>query len=214
MRRMLPRSVLVLVPSVALSWAVSAQAQAPAAQALFEQGRKALAAGDVVTACERFRASERLEPAPGTKANIADCEERRGHVATAWELNRTALANLARDDPRGEILKRRLAKLEPRLPRVVLSLPATAPKDTTVRDGETTIGIAGGYGVALPLDPGVHHLVISSPSCGSRSVDLTLVEGKTETVNLTPCASGASAGRGSWAASGSRRSSSAAWRVA
>jgi hypothetical protein len=186
----------------ALAWGVAAQAQAPAAQAMFEEGRKALAAGDVETACARFHASERLEPAPGTEANIADCEERRGNVATAWEVNRTALGHLPRDDARRNLLQKRIAKLEPRLPRLVLSLEAGADKAATVRDGETTLGTAGSYGTPLPMDPGVHHLVVSAPSCAPWTIDVKLVEGKTETVAVGPCRSASSGGVGPWVVGG------------
>jgi hypothetical protein len=180
--------------------------QATAAEALFEQGRKALAEGDLATACARFRASDQIDPAPGTKANIAECEERRGHVATAWELNRTALAALAPDDARRAILQRRIAKLEPRLPRLVLSLPPTAPRETTVRDGQATLGVPGSYGVPLPLDAGAHHLDVVAPGCASASIDVTLTEGHTETVALPACVpevkGSGSAGAGPWVLGG------------
>ena len=47
---------------------------AAAAQALFEQGKAALAGGELETACSRFRASDQLEPAAGTRAYLAACE--------------------------------------------------------------------------------------------------------------------------------------------
>ena len=49
------------------------------AEVLFAQGRAALAAGDLETACSRFRDSARLEPRPAPAANLGRCEEQRGH---------------------------------------------------------------------------------------------------------------------------------------
>jgi hypothetical protein len=177
---MLPVALLVL------GLANQAAAQGSAAEALFEEGRKALAAGDLDTACARFRASDKIDPAPGTKANLAECEEKRGHVATAWELNRTALNRLPADDARAAPLKQRIAKLEPRLPKLVLRLADGAPQDTAVSEGAVQLGAAGGFDVPLPLDPGVHHLTITARSHPAKTVDVTLTEGKTETLTVEP----------------------------
>jgi hypothetical protein len=180
-----PVRPVIFVGLLVLGHAAPARAQGSAAEALFEEGRKALAAGELDTACARFRASDQIDPAPGTKANLAECEEQRGKVATAWELNRTALSKLPEGDARVAILKQRIAKLEARLSKMVLNLAAGAPKDTTVRDGETALG-AGTFGVALPLDPGVHHLSVSAPGHAAKTVDVTLAEGATETVEVEP----------------------------
>jgi hypothetical protein len=165
---------------------LAAHAQLSAAEALFDQGRAALAAGDLDTACARFRASDLIDPAAGTKANLADCEEKRGRVATAWEAYRAALAKLPPGDSRGTVIQERIAKLEARLPKLVLTLGAGAPKESTVREGEATIGMAATYSVPLPLDPGVHHLVVAAPGRAAKPLDVTLVEGKTTNLAVEP----------------------------
>ncbi len=48
-----------------------------------------MAKGDYAVACEQFRASDKLDPEVGTELNLADCEEKRAHLASAWELYRT-----------------------------------------------------------------------------------------------------------------------------
>jgi hypothetical protein len=86
----------------------SAHAQNPAAaEALFEQARSAMAAGSYDIACARFRDSDKLDPAVGTRFNLADCEEKRGRVATAWSLFRGVLSELAEDDDRRPIAQER-----------------------------------------------------------------------------------------------------------
>src|SRR4051812_33228673 len=94
------RFALLAVLLAAAFAPTTARAQGSAAEALFNEGRKALAAGDLETACARLRASDKLDPAPGTKANLAECEEKRGRVATAWELYRTVLEQIPRTDKR------------------------------------------------------------------------------------------------------------------
>ena len=77
--------------SVALLLVVApARAQAPtstdkvAAEALFEEGRRLVAAGSFVDACPKFADSQRLDPSPGTLLNLASCYEKLGRSATAW----------------------------------------------------------------------------------------------------------------------------------
>lgn len=171
---------------VAVSWSTVAHSQAPAAEALFDQGREALKRGDLDTACARFRASEQLDPAPGTRLNLGDCEERRGKIASAWAAFRGALEKLPPGDSRIAVAQARIQDLERRLPRVTLTLAPGAPKDTTVREGENTIGSAATFGVPLPFDPGVHHLTVLAPGRPPKSLDVTIVEGKATTIAVAP----------------------------
>lgn len=179
-------AVAVLAFAIPLCWATAARAQAPAAEALFDQGKKALAAGDLDTACTRFRASDQLDPAAGTRANLGECEDRRGKVASAWEAFRGVLEKLPAGDPRLPVVQRRLKTLEARLPHLTMTLAPGAPKETTVREGEITLGTAATFGVPLPIDPGVHHLVVVATGHAPKSIDITLVEGKTETMAVEP----------------------------
>src|SRR5580704_6931738 len=56
-----------------------------AAEVLFRQAREKIVAGDYGGACPLFKESLRLDPAPGTLLNLAECEERIGRLASAWE---------------------------------------------------------------------------------------------------------------------------------
>lgn len=172
------KPVAVLV-ALALLVPARAWAQSPAAEALFQEGRTALAAGDLDTACARFRGSDKLDPQPGTRINLGNCEEKRGRVASAWEAFSSALSRLPKDDARGAFVHERLDALTPRLPRLLLVLAEGASRETTVREGATVLGIADTYGVALPLDPGIHHLAVLPPGSEAETVDVTLVEGET-----------------------------------
>src|SRR5271156_1769624 len=80
------------------SGAARAQAPAPpasatdkvAAEALFEEGRRLVAAGSFADACPKFADSERLDPSGGALLNLASCYEKLGRSATAWVTYREA----------------------------------------------------------------------------------------------------------------------------
>lgn len=177
---------LILALALAEGGVARAEGTNPAAaEALFDQGRSALAEGDFETACGRFRESDRLDPALGTRFNLADCEEKRGHLATAWSLFRGVVATLAEGDDRFPIAQRRLAALESRVPRLTMVLASGAPRSTRVKEGDTEYA-EGSFGVALPLDPGMHHLTVRAPGFHERSLDVALEPGETAEVGVSP----------------------------
>jgi hypothetical protein len=154
------------VGGLALTSSPPVYAQNPAAaEALFEQARAAMAAGSYDIACARFRDSDKLDPAVGTRFNLADCEERRGRVATAWSLFRGVLSELAEDDDRRPIAQRRARALEPRLPYLTMERAAATPAGVRVRIDGIELG-EGSFGVALPMDPGTHDLVLMPRDSG------------------------------------------------
>lgn len=170
----------VLLASVPLVSAAPVSAQggdAAAAEVLFREGRKAADAGDYKTACEKFHESHRLDPAPGTMLNIADCEERQGRVATAWTFYRAVAQKLPPSDERTALARTRAQELEPRLPRLAIELAPDAPPATRVlRDGVELKSAS--LSTELPLDPGPHVVEVTAPGHGKRLYQLTLSEGE------------------------------------
>lgn len=162
-----------------------ASAQEAAAEALFDSGRQAMTAGDFPKACQQFRESRRLDPAVGTDFNLADCEEKRGMLATAWQLFRAVEQRLPASDDRQAIAHDRARALQGRVPKLTLHLATEAPRDATVRDGNVALGAAS-FDVALPMDPGPHELLVSAPGHEPRSFPVTLAEAETRTVEVTP----------------------------
>jgi len=154
-----------------------------AAEALFEQGRVALAAGDLDIACARFRESNRLDPAVGTLLNLADCEEKRGRLATAWMLFRRAVTELEANDDRLTIVRQRLSDLEGRVPKLVLELAPGEPTTTRANVAGVDFG-SGSFGVPLPLDPGDYEIMVSAPGRSERLFPMTLVEGQTTRLEI------------------------------
>src|SRR6187431_1585248 len=116
-RRAMALAALLAVASLAPP-ALARDADAAAAEALFDEARRLLASGDVKAACPKFAESYRLDPALGALLNLAACHEKEGRVATAWSEYRDAAAQAlkARDDKRAAYAKKQAATLEPRLP--------------------------------------------------------------------------------------------------
>ena len=94
-----------------------AAADEAAAEALFEAGAAARDEGDYATACEKFQASNDLDPAPGTILNLADCREQLGQLAQAWQFYREAAEKLPAGDERAAYSKEKADELKPLLPR-------------------------------------------------------------------------------------------------
>jgi len=132
----------------------SAQQEA-AAEALFRSARQAADRGDWVTACDRFEESHRLEPAPGTVLNLAQCREKLGQVASAWKRYGEVVQRLPKTDPRVTYSRGKERELEPQVPRLTLVAPegpdGKASFRVTVNGMEV---MPATFGVPLPFDPG------------------------------------------------------------
>jgi hypothetical protein len=181
-------SLLCLGLSVLVGLGVSpalGQGTAAAAEALFQQARQDLGSGRIDAACDKFRQSDELDPAVGTKVNLADCELKRGRLATAWELFKAVEQKVDPSDPRYAIARDRREALEPRVPRLKLTLATGAPQQTTVRIGTVTLGTSA-FGVALPLDPGNKEVIVAAPGRVETKLAAVLEEGKTREIEVAP----------------------------
>ena len=142
--------------------------------------------GDLETACSRFQASDRADPAGGARASLGACEERRGRVASAWEAFRSALKKLPPNDPRAARIQERIDALALRLPHLELVLAPEAPADTIASEGGAVVGSAATVGIPLPFDPGAHTLTFTAAGRTPRTVDVVLVEGQSVRVAMSP----------------------------
>jgi hypothetical protein len=154
------------------------------AQALFEAARVAIAHGDYGGACPKFAESQRLDPAPGTLLNLADCEEHLGHLARAWDAWHEGIALLPRGDERLAPARQRAQALESRLPRLLIRLAPGVPPATKLQCDSTEIGTAS-LGVPLPVDPGPHLVRAAAAGFAPSTTNVTLAEGETRTIDVT-----------------------------
>lgn len=158
-----------------------ARADDAVAESLYQEGRHAAEAKDWDLACKKFRESQDREPAPGTLLNLADCEDKRGHLIEAL-ADFEASAKLLQDSRR-TYAKERAAALGRRLPRLTLRLPSRIPTATSVeRDGRLVE--AASLGTPVALDPGEHVVVVRAQGHAEAKRTLRLAEGQSLSVEL------------------------------
>jgi serine/threonine-protein kinase len=173
----------------------SAESKA-AAEALFDEGRKLLDAGQIAPACEKLEQSDRLDPAVGTQLNLAVCYERAGRTASAWATYRraAALASSRGQAEREQLARDGAAALESKLSRLSIVVPAEARVDglEIERNGERVAPEV--WGQAMPVDPGTVRVEARAPGREPWRSSIEIREsGKTESISVPVLTAGASA---------------------
>jgi hypothetical protein len=182
---LLPVSALVLALTFGPNQ-LHAQASDPAAaEVLFREGRGLMSAGKYDQACEKFSESNRLDPALGTVFNLADCEERRGHLTRAWTLFHEVVQRLPDGDERRAIAAARAKHLDARLPRLRIRMVASAPVGTRIERDGVELGRAS-LDTPLPVEPGSHRVVVRAPGHADREFRVSLAAGEARDVEVMP----------------------------
>lgn len=165
-----------------------------AAEELFREGQALMKAGKFEEACPKLAESQRLDPETGTLLNLAACHEKEGKLASAWAEYDDAAALAQRDgrDDRVQYCKEHVAAIEPRLARLTIDVAAGANvPGFQVKLDEVVVG-APSFGVALPVDPGVHRISANAPGKRPWQASLTVRVGPSqETVKVEPLADAA-----------------------
>jgi hypothetical protein len=178
----------------ALAWAAPARGQGGGtgealAASLFEEGRSLMNAGRMAEACAKFEESERLVRAPGTLLNLAVCHEQVGKIATAWAEFRQSESWALRDgrQDRAVLAQDHMRALEPRLPRLVVTVPpASDAPSLVVRVDASELGRAA-WGSPFPVDPGRHVVEAEAPGKRPWSGSVTIEsEGESEALSVPP----------------------------
>jgi hypothetical protein len=160
--------------------AVAQQRDPAAAQALFDQARELSRQGRYAEACPKLLESNRLDPGIGTQFHLAECYEQTGQVATAWAtfLEVASIARASNQLDREKAATKRAAQLEPRLPKLTVSVPeANQVQGLEIRRDGIVIG-AVQWGTPVPVDPGEHELTVTAPGRQPLAKKLTLEQGK------------------------------------
>lgn len=169
------------------SGVAGAQAKATA-EDLYQQGMALLRQGKWSEAAAKLEESNRVDPAPGTTVNLADCYEHMGRLASAWTLFVDAATVFGRrnpPDPRGEKAKARAEALYPRLARLTLSVSESVralPGVIVKRDG-VEVGAAQ-FGTGIAVDPGPHTVEVNAPGKKAWRKEVK-VEGDAASVTVT-----------------------------
>lgn len=174
--------LLALTPTLA---AAEGQDSA-AASALFDEGKAALDREDFAVACPKLAESYRLDPAPGALFYAADCEERRGRLATAWAMFRQLDETMAADDGRRDEVRQRLSTLTPRVPHVVVSIAKPVDGELSnphvTRDGVELK--AASLDTSIPIDPGAHTFAVWADGRARTEKVVDVREGESLNVSL------------------------------
>ena len=155
------------------AWHTPARAQATdvnreaMAEALYQDGRKLMKERHFAEACPKLAESHAIDPAGGTVLLLALCYEQIGKTASAWVKFNEARAAARRDgrEDREERAEQHIAKLEPQLSRLTISVAAETATVDGLRisiDGAEVPKLAWARG--LPADPGSHRIDASAPS--------------------------------------------------
>jgi hypothetical protein len=164
-------SLLVVAPSAhaqgpqatAVAQGAPTTETAAAAQALFVEGRRLVIDGRYLEGCAKLEQSQRLDPAPGTQINLADCYEKSGRLASAWlafhdasasaqRIGRLDWANQARERAQG---------LELRVPHLTIVVDDASPGLAVRRDG--ALVESSTLGSPVPVDPGAYEVAAFAP---------------------------------------------------
>lgn len=182
---MLPRSFFPIVLSAALlSPAVGAEpaetgSQRLAAESAFSEGVRLLKQDRCAEAVEKFRDSQRLEPASGTLLNLGYCQARLGRVATAWLSYRNAipLAQEANKAQHERIAREQAERLEAQLPRLAIALTGGVKRNLRIELDGLALGPEE-EDLSLPVDPGPHVIVatLENGAPWARSFTIALAE--------------------------------------
>lgn len=161
-----------------------------AAQALFEEAQRRVAAGDYEEACPKFKASYALDAAGGTLLNLADCLEKQGRTASAWSHFKDALVQAQRDgrSERVQYAQRHIRALEPQLAYLTVQVPAASNVGGLTLHVDGTELVSAAWGTALPVDPGTHLVRAEAPGFEpfEQNVTLGVEPGAKQTLLLPP----------------------------
>jgi len=146
------------------------------AELLFREARKLAVARDWAAACPKFAESERLDPAPGTLLNLADCEEHFGTLVSAREHFALAAAGFRQKDKGRAVALARVAALDARIAHLTLRLAPSVPPTAVVRKAGVVVDPAT-LGQPVPADPGSLDVVVSLTGHADRKYTLTLGDG-------------------------------------
>src|SRR5688572_18425308 len=145
--------------------AFAGEAEQQAAEALFRQAKALMDAGDYEPACEKFAASNAIEPGLGTLLYLGDCYEKAGRFASAFATFSAAaeLAESRDDEQRQHLASVRAAALEPRAPTLEIQSGSEVP----LNDLQITVNGSpfdpADLDRALPRDAGRYELRFSAP---------------------------------------------------
>ena len=187
---MIRRATVVATLAALGLFARPAAAQKSEADKLFDEGAALMKENKFSEACAKFAESNRLDPEVGGLLWLADCYERNGQTASAYNAYKDAqkMAVERKDKKqRDKVAQRHMDDIEPHLTKLSIIVPPdTRPEGLVVtRDGKPVA--ASAFGVAVAVDPGSYTITATAPHYEKweRKVDAT-GEGQTASITVGP----------------------------
>jgi hypothetical protein len=159
---------LLLASSLTLSgsraWGSDASRE-KAAQEFFVEAMRLMSAKKYADACEKFARSQELDPGMGTQFRLAECYEKLGRLATAYEQY-ISVADAAQEvgkKDRETLARKRADALEPRVARLTIVISPNlleVPGLEVIRDGAVVSKEL--WGKPAYIDPGDHVVTIKA----------------------------------------------------
>lgn len=157
-----------------------------AARAQLRQGYALKQQGKCKEAVPYLQESARLDRQPKTLLNLGDCEVALSQLAAAQAhfVEARDLARQQGNDALKNIGEKRLQEVEKKMPKLSITLAKGAPADTVVTRDGVEVGTVSLH-TALPIDMG-RHVVVARGGGFERQFDVTLAEGETKNLEITP----------------------------
>ncbi len=160
------------------------------AEVLFQDAKKLMAAGKYAQACPKLVESQKLDPGGGTLVTLALCHEAEGKTASAWAEFGEALTLALKDGrvDRATVAREHAARLEPRLSRLTIRVPAAVADLEGVEILQDAVALGRAvWGTALPVDPGEH--LIEARARGKKTstrIILVAPDGDRQAIEVAP----------------------------
>ncbi len=179
---------LVLASSALLIPAIGYTNDVATAEALFREGRDLMDRGDFEKACDKFAASQRLDPSSGTLINLASCHAAQGKTASAWAefVQASNMARAQGNASRADEAGKRASDLEKSLAYLTITVPPAVKVPGLQVKRDTSTITEESYGSKLPTDPGNYIIAASAPGYISSATKVSIKAGESQSVTLQP----------------------------
>ncbi len=146
------------------------------ADKLFDAGVALRDQGKYKEALAAFWASRIQDSSDGTLLNIANCEQHLGLLATALGHFRVIVSHAAENQARADLAAEYITALEPRVPKLRLTLAKSLPPKTVVLLDGAALDPES-LGGALAVDPGTHVILVRAEGRPDKRYQVEAKEG-------------------------------------
>ncbi|MBK9259814.1 MAG: tetratricopeptide repeat protein [Polyangiaceae bacterium] len=187
-------ALVLCVGTPPLFWSSTSHAQAAdVARKLLEEAKRLKDAGKLPEACPLLDRAYEMDAKDGLLFARADCRDQERKIAAAVSLYEAYLRSYSRmtgatknsHAGRATIAEARLNELRPLVPMIKFVWAEPPPPETKIIVDDIEFR-ASTLDVRLPLDPGTHEIVVLLPGEPERRRTITLAEGGSTIVDLTP----------------------------